>query len=798
MNPARDAAFFYLQQGWVPVSIPYREKGPKTPGWQTRTPAEASAHFDQDFPLDRPCNVGVILGATSGRLVDTDLDCPEAIVFADLLLPRTAVFGRASARRAHREYIGEFQTKQFLDPGAPSGTKAMLVEIRSDGGNQTVFPGSVHPSGELIEWERDSIWPPVAPDPVDFVARVCAVAALSCIARHWPKQDRRLCHLALAAILLKLNWAPELVTEVLCTVSVLDHGDEEREKRERAVRTTIAKIEAGERAVSWGTLSKHIDRRSLFAARKWLGADKKPEIILVPAIDKMVAQTVDAITGFGFEEPERRIFKRGDRLIRIIRTDKEPKEDAPIRRQVGTPYVSDVTETTITRLADASANFMSVSVTKAGVEKRKKVMPPDWIAKHLLDQKCWPEVDHFELFAETPVLLSNGTVLQTPGYDEKSGIIYEPRLSFPHVSEFPTAQDVQEALATLAEPFAEFPFEDEMHRTALYAAFLTPLAAQTFESRSPLFLFEASTRSSGKSNLAKMCGIIGTGMIPPASTFADEPTEMRKRITTHLLAGDRVVVFDNVDKTLGGAPLCIALTETHWQDRILGGNSDYRGPINTTFYATANNCEIGADMDRRILPIRVDTRCERPEDRIFRIQDIIAFTVRERPKLVTAALTLLRAYHAAGKPEINIRPWPSCESWTKAVLAPLVWLGFQDPTPVQQAMAGAEIGSEHRRAFVAAFQEFVYTEQVRANMNKQVIPIGVTASRIAEAIKTGEPRLREALEGLLNSRGGGQISAVQISGVLRRLKHRVISGMKIVHCGEDPVKKISWWAVGAA
>ncbi len=793
MNPARDAAAFYLPSGLVPVPIPLYEKGPKDPGWQRRTLASATATFDQDFPADRPCNVGVILGSASGRLLDIDLDCREAIPFAELLLPPTSVFGRASSRRSHRLYVGELATKQFLDPGARAGTKAMLVEIRGDGGNQTVFPGSVHPSGEPIEWDRAGIWPPPAPDPIDLSNRVHAIAGLSCIARHWPKQDRRLCHLALAAVLLRLRWLPELVVEVLCIVSMLDHGDEEREKRERAVRTTLAKIEAGERAVGWGTLAKHIDRRSLFAARKWLGADKKPEIVIVPSIDKMVSMTVDAITGYGFEEPERRIFKRGDRLVRVIRTDKPPGEGAPIRRQVGTPYVSDVTKTTVTRLADAAADYVSVTITKGGNEKRKKSLPPDFVAEHLLDQKCWPEIDHFELFTETPIFLSNGTVLQTPGYHEESGVIYEPRLLFPHVPEYPTHGDVQEALDVLREPFAEFPFEDEMHRTSLYAAFLTPLAVQTFESRSPLFLFEASTRSSGKSILAKMCGIIGTGMIPPASTFAEDPAEMRKRITTHLLAGDRVVIFDNVDKTLGGAPLCIALTETHWQDRLLGGNADYRGPISCTFYATANNCEIGPDMDRRILPIRVDTKCERPEDRQFKIQDIVAHAVKRRPELVTAALTLLRAYHAQGRPEVSVRPWPSCESWTRAVLAPLVWLGFSDPTPTQQAMSGAEMGAEYRKAFVAAFATFVYDEQKRAHARGEAIPIGVTASRVAEAIRVGEPTLREALEGLVGAKG--QISAGQVSGVMRRLRQRVIAGMRITYQGEDPHKKIAWWAV---
>src|SRR5262249_20597156 len=95
-----------------------------------------------------------ILGDVSTGLIDVDLDCPEAIELASAILPATkAVFGRSSKPDSHRLYraSGKFATTKFIDPVS----NKMLLEIRGDGGSQTVFPGSLHPSGEAIEWTDD-------------------------------------------------------------------------------------------------------------------------------------------------------------------------------------------------------------------------------------------------------------------------------------------------------------------------------------------------------------------------------------------------------------------------------------------------------------------------------------------------------------------------------------------------------------------------------------------------------------------------------------------------------------------
>jgi AAA domain/Primase C terminal 2 (PriCT-2)/Bifunctional DNA primase/polymerase, N-terminal len=174
---AVDHARAYIGRRWSPIPIPEGKKGPQIPGWPNLriTEVDAPRYFNGK------CNIGINLGEASGGLTDLDLDCPEALDIAPKVLPQTAaIFGRAGKPRSHWLYRvdGVAPTKKFLDP--VSGD--ILLEIRGDGGLQTVFPGSVHPSGELIEWETDG--QPATIDPTELVRRAGWLAAFCLVKRY--------------------------------------------------------------------------------------------------------------------------------------------------------------------------------------------------------------------------------------------------------------------------------------------------------------------------------------------------------------------------------------------------------------------------------------------------------------------------------------------------------------------------------------------------------------------------------------------------------------------------------------
>ena len=137
-----------IARGWWIIPIPTRKKSPLIRGWPTLRLKLDDAHT----AIPDGFNAGVLLGVPCANglyLVDVDLDSLDAIEAADRYLPSTDyIFGRPSKGRSHRFYYVDtaIPTKQFRV--AP--TNAMRLEIRG-AGCQTVLPGSVHPTGELIE-----------------------------------------------------------------------------------------------------------------------------------------------------------------------------------------------------------------------------------------------------------------------------------------------------------------------------------------------------------------------------------------------------------------------------------------------------------------------------------------------------------------------------------------------------------------------------------------------------------------------------------------------------------------------
>jgi hypothetical protein len=194
---ALDQALAYINRGWNPVPIPHKGKRPLDDNWQSRLIDADSAprYFNGGAQ-----NVGVVLGASSHGLTDVDLDCAESIAIAPFVLPPTkAIFGRASKRRSHWLYVSDLAVTtdaaalQLRDPKS----KSMILELRIGGGGkgaQTVFPGSIHESGEPIEWEQDGDPPSV--DGEELRRRVRATAAFCLLARYWPDRTSHSRHYA--------------------------------------------------------------------------------------------------------------------------------------------------------------------------------------------------------------------------------------------------------------------------------------------------------------------------------------------------------------------------------------------------------------------------------------------------------------------------------------------------------------------------------------------------------------------------------------------------------------------------
>jgi len=153
-----DAARDYLRRGWRVIPIPAGIDYPLLPNWRelVLTPKDLPRYFS------RPCNIGVLLGKSSGGLVDVELADSTMVFVANRLLPQTdCVFGTASVEASRRVYRCEdIPAAARLD--APDGSP--LVEIRAEGA-LTMFPPSTRANGRRLEWATPQSVA-VPPDPM--------------------------------------------------------------------------------------------------------------------------------------------------------------------------------------------------------------------------------------------------------------------------------------------------------------------------------------------------------------------------------------------------------------------------------------------------------------------------------------------------------------------------------------------------------------------------------------------------------------------------------------------------------
>lgn len=282
-----DIAKNNADRGWTSVSIPLGSKKPAFPNWQNR-----------DFETDdleklygeEPGNVGVLMGPKSGGLTDVDLDVREAVNAAPKFLSDTgAIFGRKSNLNSHWEYItnlAETHNKAAITFKDPDDGQ-MLLETRIGGGNkgaQTLFPGSTHPSGELIEWSSAGDPEPVSGE--ELLASCKELASASVLARHWGPQGGRNDHrMALHGWLARNGYSIERAAHFVGAVTVAAGGEEEPDQRLAEARTTQEKLLAGGNVPGFPSLADAVGIKVAAQVSEWLGFAPISISSLAPAND---------------------------------------------------------------------------------------------------------------------------------------------------------------------------------------------------------------------------------------------------------------------------------------------------------------------------------------------------------------------------------------------------------------------------------------------------------------------------------------------------------------------------------
>lgn len=452
------------------------------------------------------------------------------------------------------------------------------------------------------------------------------------------------------------------------------------------------------------------------------------------------------------------VYSRGGQLVRVIRADKL--------------QTSERLRTDADRLliAPCAAEWISTELARRARferwDKRSKQRvpcdPPGWAAPAMLADGEFHGVRPLTGITSAPVLRADGSIWSTPGYDLATGMLLAARGTLPAIPASPTKIDAAAALARVRVLLSGYVWGDDFSEAVALALILTKTARHLMPT-APLFLFTSPTAGSGKTQIAESAAIVADGVNPSLCTWPGDDDEMRKAISTALLAGESFVVFDNIQngKTLRSAALDKTLTASVVGDRLLGKMDRLQLVNGAVWAATGNNVTPCADMVRRTIVARIDPRTERPWERRFEWTPA-QYAREHRAALLAATLTILAAHLRANAGPLA-PPMQSFDQWSRIVRDALLWLGMPDAVRSQDAIADEDPDSEDRAELIGA---------LRLNYGTHAF----TSDEVAQAVRNA-PSSDAPLPSAINARTNGRpATATRVGYILRAVKDQVVNG----------------------
>lgn len=396
--------------------------------------------------------------------------------------------------------------------------------------------------------------------------------------------------------------------------------------------------------------------------------DGRPTILVRPPEHEVVAQAWKALADHGG------VFLRGDRLVHVVHGTGEARGKVQIPS--GNPMVLEASQYWLRERLSRVAKFQKLSTEGQTTE----IMVPDWLPQVLLASSPTAGLEALRALVEMPVFLESGDILSEEGLDEASGLYLAPRGRLPSIPEAPDLEQAQRAAEQLLDVVVDFPFADDphpdVHRAAWLALVLTGFARYAIPGPVPFVALDASAPSSGKGLLAQVTSLIVQGRPLAIASAPRDGEEMRKLALATLRQGHRLFFLDEVPNPFGSREWNGLVTAyPDFQGRLLGQSTMIQVPQLTLWMVAGNNLALTPEVFRRCLHIRLEPMVEHPENRSdFRHPRLLAHVGDHQPELAAASLTILRAYHLAGRPDFGLTSWGSFEAWSSLVRNAVFWV----------------------------------------------------------------------------------------------------------------------------
>ena len=268
------------------------------------------------------------------------------------------------------------------------------------------------------------------------------------------------------------------------------HGDDVRVVLRSADGETLVR-EAIEKATQW---TPSVDDEKY---------DERPEVIVTMNEAVVTDEVVCHLGKLGHDTPwvrqeranQLEVFVRGGVLVQVIKSDDLGDKGQLAIRDLPPGIIRErITQACSLMIEKETDDDLRVVATR----------PPRWLIEAVYRRGNYDgKVRPLSGIIESPTIRVDGSLIQSPGYDPQTGLIYRPSVAFPRVGENPSREEASASLVRLREVLTDFPMLDDSDASAWVALVLSMIGRPCIAGYVPLFGVTANVRGAGKSLLVE-------------------------------------------------------------------------------------------------------------------------------------------------------------------------------------------------------------------------------------------------------------------------------------------------------
>lgn len=389
------------------------------------------------------------------------------------------------------------------------------------------------------------------------------------------------------------------------------------------------------------------------------------------------------------------LFRRG--RLAVFVSDKSAVR--PGSASDGGTEIAEATDATIGYIASARAQFVETrrkTHEDGTVETYEaKIPPPKPVIAQVRAVGPSIGLQPIEGVLRCPVMCADGSIINDNGYHDKSGYYqtgaHPDAMPIGEMTHAVARKEYNILLDLFRGPGWDhhgnqkegFPWADPEHDPIVPIAAILTMLCRPAINNVPAFLIDASMPGSGKGKVVSPIHAIVMGRLPSTGTWPIDKEEQEKVLASVALTGTPIWCVDDIVGEFGSASLQNALTTESYSGRILGSTNYTAMSWKTMILATGNNLQLYRDMPRRCIVARLEPTSDQHnkiKDEDFWVPGIEQHALENRVKYIRAGLTILLAYHRAGRPNAKEKNLGSFETWSQLVGGALRWVGAGDIT----------------------------------------------------------------------------------------------------------------------